>query len=73
MTDDQLDSYADRLANSALVATRDPLRAATVLFQAAAAILFTKVGPKVAPEMLRELGQEIGDAFEASWGGETRQ
>ncbi|WP_294390333.1 hypothetical protein [uncultured Sphingomonas sp.] len=73
MTDDQLDNYAVSLANAAMVSTTDAIEAATVLFQASAAVIATQFGPAQVAPMLRRISEEFEQEVGGLGLGETRQ
>ncbi|HEX2594772.1 MAG TPA: hypothetical protein VHL34_24930 [Rhizomicrobium sp.] len=63
MTEDQLNAYAGALADAAIVSTADPAEAASVLIQAAVAVL---VATRTPEEVMKYL-EMITDATVASF------
>ena len=65
MTDEELDTYAGRLGDTAVEVTGDPIIAVGVLMQAAMAVLIAKVPGAASIEFLELIAKETVDGFRA--------
>ena len=63
MTEKELDSYAGQLGDAAMATTGDPISAASVLIQAAVAVLIAKIPGAGSIDVLESLTTSVVDSF----------